>query len=49
VTSISASKYLLQKTIPGNMPSPLANASRAIARQVLDLLNIAFRHEVESA
>ena len=47
VTSISASKYLLQKTIPGNMPSPLANASRAIARQVLELLNISIRSEVE--
>ncbi len=49
VTSISASKYLLQKTIPGSMPSPLANASRGIARQVLDLLNIAIRSELETA
>ena len=49
VTSISASKYLLQKTMPASLPSPLANASRGIARQVLDLLNISIRNEVESA
>jgi hypothetical protein len=42
VATISASKQLLQKTIPGNLPSPLANASRGIARQVLDLLQISF-------
>lgn len=47
VTSISASKYLLQKTMPANLPSPLANASRGIARQVLDLLNITVRGETE--
>ena len=40
VTTLSASKQLLHKTIPGNLPSPLANASRSIARQVLDLLQI---------
>jgi chromosome partitioning protein len=42
VATLSASKQLLQKTIPGNLPSPLANASRGIARQVLDLLQISF-------
>jgi chromosome partitioning protein len=40
VATISASKQLLQKTIPGTLPTPLANASRSIARQVLDLLQI---------
>jgi len=42
VATLSASKHLLQKTIPGSLPSPLANASRGIARQVLDLLQISF-------
>ena len=42
VATLSASKQLLQKTIPGSLPSPLANASRCIARQVLDLLQISF-------
>ena len=45
VATLSASKHLLQKTIPGNLPSPLANASRSIARQVLDLLQISFEDE----
>jgi cellulose biosynthesis protein BcsQ len=40
VVTISASKQLLQKTIPGTLPTPLANASRSIARQVLELLQI---------
>lgn len=38
IDAISASKLLLQKTLPPNLPSPLANASRAIARQVMELL-----------
>jgi hypothetical protein len=42
VATLSASKQLLQKTIPGSLPSLLANASRGIARQVLDLLQISF-------
>lgn len=45
VATISASKHLLQKTIPDSLPSPLANASRGIARQVLDLLQISFDDE----
>jgi hypothetical protein len=45
VATISASKHLLQKTIPASLPSPLANASRGIARQVLDLLQISFADE----
>ena len=49
VVAISASKHLLQKTIPGNLPSPLANASRGIARQVLDLLQISFADEEDRA
>jgi len=42
VATLSASKYLLQKTIPPSLPSALANASRGVARQVLDLLQISF-------
>ena len=45
VATLSASKQLLQKTIPGSLPSALANASRGIARQVLDLLQISFADE----
>ena len=40
VATLSASKQLLQKTVPAALPTPLANASRAMARQVLDLLQI---------
>jgi hypothetical protein len=47
VATLSASKQLLQKTIPGNLPSPLANASRGIARQVLDLLQISFEDDAD--
>ncbi len=42
VATLSASKHLLQKTIPPSLPSALANASRGVARQVLDLLQISF-------
>lgn len=45
VATLSASKQLLQKTIPGSLPSALGNASRGIARQVLDLLQISFADE----
>lgn len=45
VVALSASKHLLQKTIPDNLPSPLAGASRDIARQVLDLLHISVEEQ----
>lgn len=41
VNSLSASKLLLQKEIPAGLPSPLSNAARGIARQVMELLQIA--------
>jgi hypothetical protein len=47
VTTLSASKNLLHKTIPGSLPSPLANACRGVARQVLDLLQIPFNDDAE--
>lgn len=40
VFSLSASKLLLQKQLPPALPTPLANACRASAHQVLDLLQI---------
>ena len=40
VFSLSASKFLLQKTLPPGLPTPLANASRAVAHQVVDLLQL---------
>ncbi|MCX8086803.1 MAG: hypothetical protein N3C63_07845 [Rhodocyclaceae bacterium] len=40
VFSLSASKLLLQKRIEGPLPTPLANACRALAHQVIDLLQI---------
>jgi len=40
VWALSASKQLLQAQIPAPLPSPLANACRGMAHQVLDLLQI---------
>jgi hypothetical protein len=40
VNALSASKLLLQKEIPDQLPTPLANACRALARQVLEVLEI---------
>ena len=41
VAALSASKMLLQRDIPAGLPSPLGNACRGVARQVLELLQIA--------
>lgn len=40
VFSLSASKLLLQKQIPPTLPTPLANACRAVAHQVIELLQL---------
>jgi chromosome partitioning protein len=40
VFALGASKLLLQKQIPPVLPTPLANACRSAAHQVLDLLQI---------
>jgi hypothetical protein len=40
VYSLSASKLLLESTIPNNLPSTLNNVSRRLARQVFDRLEI---------
>jgi hypothetical protein len=40
VFSLSSSKLLLQKQVPDGLPTPLANACRAVAHQVIDLLQL---------
>lgn len=45
VMALSASKQLLQKNIPASLPSPLANACRGVARQVLELLQISIEQD----
>jgi chromosome partitioning protein len=40
VYALGASKLLLQKQVPPALPTPLANACRSIAHQILDLLQI---------
>lgn len=40
VFALSASKLLLQKQIPSSLPTPLANACRALAFQVVELLQL---------
>ncbi|HRP22732.1 MAG TPA: hypothetical protein PLF79_08520 [Thauera sp.] len=42
VNALSSSKLLLHKQLPEQLPTPLANACRAIARQVLEVLEIDF-------
>lgn len=40
VSVLSATKQLLQRRIPPSLPTPLANACRSTARQVLELLQV---------
>ena len=40
VSALSASKLLLQKKMPEQLPTPVANACRALARQVLQIMEI---------
>jgi len=40
VNALSASKILLQKRVPEQLPTPLANACRMLAREVLEILEI---------
>ncbi len=40
VYALSSSKLLLHKVVPDQFPTPLANACRAFARQVLEVLEI---------
>lgn len=43
--SLSASKLLLQRNVPSSLPTPLANACRAVAHQVVDLLQLPLEDE----
>ncbi|MBX3680505.1 P-loop NTPase family protein [Cognatazoarcus halotolerans] len=43
VNALSASKLLLQRQVPDALPTPLANACRAFAAQVLDILELEYR------
>lgn len=49
VSTLSASKLLLQKSLPDGLPSPLGNACRGVAHQVLDLLQISVSEDHVSA
>jgi hypothetical protein len=40
VSSLSASKLLLQRQVPDQAPTPLANACRKLARQLLQIMEI---------
>lgn len=42
VYALASSKLLLQKQLPESLPTPLANACRALARQFLDVLEMAY-------
>ena len=46
VFALSATKLLLEKELPGALPTPLANACRGMAHQILDLLQIAVDDEI---
>lgn len=41
VSAVSATKLLLEIELPASLPTPVNNAARALARQVLDLLGAA--------
>lgn len=45
VFSLSSSKFLLQRNLPPGLPTPLANACRAIAHQVVDLLQLPLEND----
>ena len=42
VNALSATKLLLHKSVPEQLPTPLANACRALARQILEVLEIEY-------
>ena len=42
VNALSATKLLLQREVPEQLPTPLANACRRFARQMLDVLEIEY-------
>lgn len=46
VNALSATKLLLHRDVPEQLPTPLSNACRAIARQVLEILEIDVREDI---
>jgi len=49
VNALSSTKLLLQKQLPEQLPTPLANACRAVARQLLEVLEIDYIDHEEDA
>lgn len=49
VAALSASKLLLQKKMPEQLPTPVANACRALARQVLQIMDVSQPDDVIDA
>lgn len=49
LSALSSSKLLLQKQVPAQLPTPLANACRGVARQVLDLLEVMYEDVTDEA
>ena len=47
VTDLSATKLLPQRQLPDRLPTPLANACRRVAGQVLDLLRVTYEEPLE--
>lgn len=47
VSALSATKLLLQRQIPEQLPTQVANACRALARQVMGVLEISNKAELE--
>ena len=47
MSALSASKLLLQRQIPDHLPTPVANACRALARQVLSVMEIGASAELD--
>ena len=43
--SLASTKLLLQRQVPSALPTPLANACRFAARQILDLLQVSVEEE----
>lgn len=49
VNALSSTKLLLQKQLPEQLPTPLANACRAVVRQLLEVLEIDYIDHEEDA
>lgn len=49
VASLAASKLLLQRRLPGELPVPLAHACRAVAHQVVELLQLPLEEPLTSS